>query len=194
MSACRRCGSTSLYQSGKCRRCARAKMGRRPLRERAMSRIAVDPETGCWVWLGHVTNWGYARLRDQDVYVFLHRYFYELVHNNGQRLPPSIHVHHECGEKRCCNPQHLRALSMREHSLHHQSIDKAIAASAVLHRAQTHCKRGHEFTPENTWVDRRGSRCCRHCNRLRQRGEYGRRKRRRASAEELAKPQEARGH
>lgn len=29
----------------------------------------------------------------------------------------------------------------------------------------THCKRGHEFTPENTWVSRRGSRNCRACRR-----------------------------
>lgn len=30
---------------------------------------------------------------------------------------------------------------------------------------QTHCKRGHEFTPENTTVDARGSRSCRECKR-----------------------------
>lgn len=27
----------------------------------------------------------------------------------------------------------------------------------------THCKRGHEFTPENTYLDKRGSRVCRAC-------------------------------
>ncbi len=30
-------------------------------------------------------------------------------------------------------------------------------------RNQTHCKRGHEFTPENTYYDKRGSRVCRAC-------------------------------
>lgn len=30
-------------------------------------------------------------------------------------------------------------------------------------RNQTHCKRGHEFTPENTYFDKRGSRVCREC-------------------------------
>jgi hypothetical protein len=30
-------------------------------------------------------------------------------------------------------------------------------------RAQTHCKRGHEFTPENTYIASKGERCCRTC-------------------------------
>ncbi len=30
-------------------------------------------------------------------------------------------------------------------------------------RTQTHCKRGHEFTPENTRLDKRGCRVCRQC-------------------------------
>lgn len=30
-------------------------------------------------------------------------------------------------------------------------------------RNQTHCKRGHEFTPENTYLDKRGGRGCRQC-------------------------------
>jgi hypothetical protein len=36
-------------------------------------------------------------------------------------------------------------------------------------RAQTHCKRGHEFTPENTVIDKRGSRSCRECGRAKSR-------------------------
>lgn len=30
---------------------------------------------------------------------------------------------------------------------------------------KTHCKRGHEFTEDNTYVDKRGSRTCRTCRR-----------------------------
>jgi hypothetical protein len=32
---------------------------------------------------------------------------------------------------------------------------------------KTHCKRGHEFTPENTKLDRHGWRSCRICDRIR---------------------------
>lgn len=40
-------------------------------------------------------------------------------------------------------------------------------ATAELRRAATHCKRGHEFTPENTYVypNRNGKRRCRTCQR-----------------------------
>lgn len=35
-------------------------------------------------------------------------------------------------------------------------------------RGKTHCDHGHEFTPGNTWTDKRGSRYCRACSRIRQ--------------------------
>jgi hypothetical protein len=38
-------------------------------------------------------------------------------------------------------------------------VEKAWAAK----RAQTHCKRGHEFTPQNTYVTTKGGRVCRIC-------------------------------
>ncbi len=32
---------------------------------------------------------------------------------------------------------------------------------------KTHCKRNHEFTPENTWIGKTGKRTCRECTKLR---------------------------
>ena len=37
---------------------------------------------------------------------------------------------------------------------------------------KTHCLRGHEYTPENTRVDKHGKRYCRTCHRERNRREY----------------------
>jgi len=46
----------------------------------------------------------------------------------------------------------------------HAPIKKEIAEKAwAKKRAQTHCKRGHEFTPANTYIDSKGGRCCRIC-------------------------------
>jgi hypothetical protein len=37
-------------------------------------------------------------------------------------------------------------------------------------KAKTHCLRGHEFTPENTYVTKKGQRYCRACARIRAKG------------------------
>jgi hypothetical protein len=39
---------------------------------------------------------------------------------------------------------------------------------------KTHCVNGHEFTPENTWVDKGGTRHCRECHRLKELSRYHR--------------------
>lgn len=41
---------------------------------------------------------------------------------------------------------------------------RVIAEIAERRRAATHCKRGHEFTPENTYIHH-GRRRCRTCKR-----------------------------
>lgn len=51
------------------------------------------------------------------------------------------------------------------------SLPLAVAAHAAKKRAQTHCKHGHEFTAENTYVFQ-GRRHCRECRRIWDRGHY----------------------
>lgn len=43
---------------------------------------------------------------------------------------------------------------------------------AAVNAAKTHCKHGHEFTPENTRLDRGGYRCCRTCDRAKYQAWY----------------------
>lgn len=42
-----------------------------------------------------------------------------------------------------------------------------MSITSDLNKAKTHCKRGHEFTQENTRLNKSGGRCCRECERLR---------------------------
>lgn len=66
-----------------------------------------------------------------------------------------------CLHRRCVNPDHLKVKTPRENS-----IDSPLAGG------KTHCKHGHEYTVENTYVQpqSRGygtGRVCRTCRRLR---------------------------
>jgi hypothetical protein len=95
-----------------------------------------------------------------------HRIAYELVKGP---IPDGRHVHHTCENKPCCNPNHLVVLTPQQHGRHQP------AAVAI------HCKRGHEFTPENTgWQGpEKQWRICRTCWKERQRESEERRKMRR---------------
>lgn len=58
------------------------------------------------------------------------------------------------------------ALTMKSMKSHKSSetIKIAIEAAAEARRSRTHCKRGHEFTTENTYTHN-GTRTCRRCKR-----------------------------
>jgi hypothetical protein len=103
--------------------------------------------SGCVLWKGRRSPNGYGRVGDGG---YAHRAAYEAVHG---AIPNGFHLHHTCGVKACVNPEHLEALTAEQHASRH---------------APTHCKHGHEFTPENTYhYDRRPwpMRGCRTCRR-----------------------------
>lgn len=59
-----------------------------------------------------------------------------------------------------------RQRALREDSDYVARVHSGLSRGAFLNRSKTHCKRGHGFTPENTRVNRRGSRICKACQRL----------------------------
>lgn len=126
---------------------------------RSLDEHRVDAETGCWVWLRATNGNGYGqRTLPGRVRVLAHRYAYEQAHG---AIPPNCDVHHVCGTRLCVNPEHLVAMPRREHMQEHRP---------------THCHKGHEFTPENTYVTPAGLRQCRICKRERERLGRARRK------------------
>jgi HNH endonuclease len=89
-----------------------------------------------------------------------HRVVWELY--NGP-IPVGKEPHHECENKRCVNPGHLRLVSRAEH------VD--LSPKNITHhggrRVEGHCLHGHALTPENTYMRKGGGRVCRMCNNLR---------------------------
>lgn len=124
---------------------------------RLRSRIRVTP-SGCWEFTGARRD-GYGRISWSDgtrmVYAMTHRVMW--THEKGP-IPEGLDIDHLCRNRCCCNPDHLEPVTRQTNLLRGETIPAAKAA-------QTHCKRGHEFTDENTYIGTRGTRMCRECGR-----------------------------
>lgn len=122
--------------------------------ERFWARIDKDGPGGCWHWRGTIAGDGYGVLLRRQRKA--HRVAYELAVGP---IPEGLTLDHLCRVRHCVNPAHLEPCTRRENTL------RAPGLAWKLRAAQTHCKRGHEFTPENTLRDT-GRRKCRTCTRM----------------------------
>lgn len=131
-----------------------------------LSRLERQPN-GCLLFTGKPLATGYAQVKRDGKGVGVHVASWELTHGP---VPSRHHLHHLCHTPLCCEPSHLVPLTPAEHALAH---------------VKTHCVHGHEFTPENTYVQPgNGARECRTCKRARTVVQAAKRKaQRRARAE-----------
>ena len=125
-----------------------------------MSRVEIDPESGCWIWVGYVGTNGYGTITFENRTRQAHRMSYETFVGP---IPEGLDIDHSCHRpetcaggkscphRRCINPDHLSPMT-RENN-----------ARRGCKCAVTHCPKGHEYTLENTWFNTRGSRQCRIC-------------------------------
>lgn len=152
----------------------------RPIIERALDHIIVGTvvpgmDRPCWLWNAWTNQEGYALIRvgskDEGV-VRAHRVTYE--HFIGE-IPEGLTLDHLCRTRNCVNPWHLEPVTRAENVLRGVGF-------APVNAAKTHCPRGHEYTPENTDVDRHGWRKCSTCRRAKNRAAHHRRKLARAAA------------
>jgi hypothetical protein len=102
----------------------------------------------CWEWMGRIERTGYGRLRFNSEMYSAHRAAWVL--ENGA-IPDGIMVMHRCDNRKCVRPDHLflgtHADNMKD------MTDKGRQAKGIDHpnKLKTHCPRGHEYTPENTY-------------------------------------------
>ncbi|TXH09365.1 MAG: HNH endonuclease [Spirochaetes bacterium] len=123
---------------------------------------AVALDTPCVESTGPRNGSGYAnewhRFGPGDAESLAHRTAYRLA---GGVIPDGMTIDHLCRNKVCVNVFHMEVVTRGENSRRAGGVE----AAAAKRRAQTHCKRGHEFTPENTHTDGRGRRACKACRR-----------------------------
>jgi hypothetical protein len=122
--------------------------------ERSMSSHRVT-DRGCWEYTGYIQPLGYGQLYVEGKQWRVHRLMFTIV--NGP-IPDDIDVLHECDNPPCFNPGHLHGGDQLQNVL--ESVERGRHHKV----AQTHCKRGHEFTAENTIIEG-GWRHCRICMR-----------------------------
>lgn len=77
------------------------------MNEYLMNNYIPVPESGCWLWLGHWTTWGYGTVKRHGKMIApAHRMFYEA---HVGPIPEGMYVCHKCDTPACVNPQHLFA-------------------------------------------------------------------------------------
>jgi len=109
----------------------------------------------CWIWLGKPSTDGYGTMvlnrcwTGDNTNRVASRVAYELFVGEIER---DLQIDHLCRNRICVNPKHLEVVTCRENVLRGNG-------PPALNSRKTHCKRGHPFTSNNTYIDRKGKQC-----------------------------------
>ena len=156
---CNRTPECNRVRSERIHRARAAVPTRDTVRERLFANLIIHP-SGCLLWAGKRDRAGYGQIRAKGRHRPVHVVMWELYEDP---VPSGMELDHVkafgCANRHCASIAHLQPVTHRENVLRGAS---ASAANAI----KTHCDAGHEFTPENTYVNssRPGTRCCRKCN------------------------------
>jgi HNH endonuclease len=136
--------------------------------DRFMSKVRVDDATGCWVWQGYIDEDGYGRFTNHGETWRVHRITWAAYRDEFEPLDWRLTIDHLCRNRACCNPAHLRQVTIGENV-------RAGVGPASVNARKTRCIHGHPL--DGVTVLRSGphagrrQRYCRTCKRARREGE-----------------------
>ena len=111
------------------------------------------PFCGCWIWGRYTYDNGYGAVSENYRTVLAHRKSWILWHG---AIPPGMRVLHRCDIPSCVNPLHLFLGTQRDNIQDCMAKGRYpwsnIQNRTAAMRAKTHCKNGHPFDSENTYM------------------------------------------
>lgn len=123
--------------------------------ERFMAQVLPEPNSGCWLWVGHGSGNGYGGFWRSDLkqQVRAHRWIYEQVFGSFDK---ALCVCHKCDNRMCVNPHHLFVGTQSDNLLDCSRKGRLYkggannpcrkGANVPWTRIVTHCKLGHPLT------------------------------------------------
>lgn len=119
--------------------------------------LQIEKTAICWNWKQSTTKEGYGQFWDKENKKnrLAHRVAYVIYKG---KIPTGLHIDHLCRNRKCVNPKHLEAVTPRE------NWERSPITTQIIQKTKTHCKRGHQFTDENTYIiPTTRSRQCKRC-------------------------------
>lgn len=117
---------------------------------------------GCWLWNGSLNGNGYGQVMIDYVSYSTHRL--SLCIFKSFDIDSPLNVLHKCDNTVCFNPEHLYEGTQVENL---RDAYKRGRRRGNNLGGKSHCKKGHEYTPENTYIrPLEGTRACKACRRL----------------------------
>ncbi len=159
---------------------------KKTISERLLSKIIIDPLTGCWLWSACRNPSGYGLINVDRKSRLAHRESYVA---SGRVIPDGLDLDHTCHKndgscvggnaclhRRCINPDHLEPVTNAENLRRGIHVDNFTAGRLkiiAIRTAKTHCPHGHPYSGENLILTGRG-RACLTCSKERAREFYSR--------------------
>lgn len=118
-------------------------------RDRLEEKFIVDEQSG-GNWTAQIDRHGYGRFNLRPRTTSAHRAAWLIYRGE---IPEGTEIDHLCRNTRCVNPDHLEPVAPQV------NVERSIGTPQA-----SHCKRGHERTDENSFINGLGFKVCRTCH------------------------------